>query len=159
MKIRLIALMLAGLVVVGCSPVSSPQSGSPIARFKSESAKAFVAGFQPADVYLRKDGSNAKLSAQCTINSSKYNVSFQSPGKVNLPAYSEGAVNITLSCTHEGETYSKVFEPVNLSRRARSNSAIGVAILCPICGIGMAAGNPGEKVGDIFGFFELGLEI
>ena len=160
MQVRVTSLFVAAIIAVaGCAPVSGPQSGAAQADFKSESAKAFVAGFQPAKVSVREKNSEDDIPANCRIESAKFQVAFLAPGKVNLPAYSDGAVPITMTCTVESETYQMQMNPVNLSKRARTNSAVGVGLLCPVCGLGVAAGSAGEKAGDIYGFHKIELEI
>ncbi|MCV6586678.1 MAG: hypothetical protein OIF47_14195 [Marinibacterium sp.] len=64
-----------------------------------------------------------------------------------------------MSCTFEDETKTVVFKPKNLSAQARAGSAIGVAILCPICGVGYAAATAGKKENDIHGFSSLTVEF
>jgi len=131
--------------------------------FANEQSKAFVAGLQPAKVGLEREGESKKLAAQCSVQSSKYAASFVPPAVVNIPVYSQGWVPATLTCTYEGETYTKSFTPENLSRKARNESAAAVGILlCPICGIGMAIGNSANKntkANDIYGFDEMIIKI
>jgi hypothetical protein len=167
-KVFLTAIGL--LFLTNCSPVSGAKDGATKVAFKSEEATGFVAGYQPVDIEVTKKNSEKSLLASCKLDSSKYSASFTTPAKVNIPGYSRGAVNVNVTCNYEGEEYSKSFAPVNLSKRARSNSAVAVGVLlCPICGVGMAVGNAAKKkkvdtkdnqtIGDIYGFTKLKLEI
>ncbi|WP_412553230.1 hypothetical protein [Shimia sp. MIT1388] len=77
---------------------------------------------------------------------------------MNLPAYSKGAQNVTLSCTYEEQKKAVTVSPENLSAKACAGSAIGVALLCPICGVGVAAaGAAKNKDSYISGFVQLDL--
>lgn len=152
-----------GIAIVGlasaCTPVKGPADGAVSARYLNENSQNFVAGLNPANVKVVQG--DRSQEAVCKITSSKYETpSFQAPAKVNLPAYSQGAVNATLTCTIGEETKAVAFEPKNLSADARAGSAIGTALLCPICGLGVAAANAASnKDSDIYGFTELKLEI
>ncbi|MEM8554316.1 MAG: hypothetical protein AAGF71_05750 [Pseudomonadota bacterium] len=148
---------LVGLVA-GCSTVKGPSSQGVTAEFASPEASAFVAGFQPSKINVTKDG--VTIPASCSIASEKFSVAFQAPNTVNLPAYSQGSVPVTLTCTYGEASQSMGVAPINLSKRARTNSAVGVALLCPICGIGVAAANAGSnKTNDIFGFADMDMEF
>lgn len=157
-KIAAGALALA--VLAACEPVKGPDADGITASFANESAKSFVAGYQPAKVTVTQNGK--AVDANCKVTSSKYSTaSFATPATVNLPAYSQGAVNATLTCTTEAETKSVAFKPKNLSQAARTGTTVGVFILCPVCGLGVAAANAaqGEKSSDVFGFTELKMEF
>ncbi|MFD1160213.1 hypothetical protein [Roseovarius aestuarii] len=163
MRSFVIAGVVGSLVLAACAPVSGPEADGVGVAFKGEAGKAFVAGLQPVPVSLKKQGEDEKLAADCVLDSSKYTATFKAPATVNVPAYSEGAVAAKLSCTYEDQTYSKNFAPVNLSKRSRNQSATAVGVLlCPICGIGMAAGNSrnkNQRDGDIYGFLKMDIEI
>ena len=153
-------IFVSTVALIGCAPVKGIDEKGITAVFTNESAKSFVAGFQPAEVSVTRDGSD--LMASCELTSSKYAAKFTTPAIVNIPAYSQGAVNAVLTCTDEGETKSATFAPLNLSKKARTDSAVGVALLCPICGIGYAAANApqsGQKSDDIYGFNKIELEF
>ena len=77
---------------------------------------------QPVEVTVTKSGDS--VPANCEIKSSKYTAKFSAPATVNIPAYSKGAVNATLSCTTEDVTKAATFKPVNLSKKARTGSAV-----------------------------------
>lgn len=159
MKNQFVAALAIGAMLSACAPVKGPEENGVSVAFKNDGAKEFVAGFQPVKVTIEQ-GTDKEIAGQCKLHSSKYSASFAAPATVNVPAYSQGAVNATLSCDVEGEMHQVAFKPVNLSKRARNNSSLAVGLLlCPICGIGMAAGGAGEKTGDIFGFFEMKLKL
>jgi len=151
MKNTLLAVSASLALLAGCASTSGPDSDGVTVAFANEQSKAFVAGLQPVKVGLQREGESKKLAAQCNLKSSKY------------AASSQGWVPATLTCTYEGQTYSKTFNPQNLSRKARNESAAAVGILlCPICGIGMAIGNSANKntkANDIYGFDELTIKI
>ncbi|MFY0618916.1 hypothetical protein [Shimia sp.] len=151
--------VLLALALSACATVKGPSDKGITASFKNEPSTSFVAGYQPVNVRVSQEGKG--LEATCTIDSAKYSTEpFKTPATVNLPAYSQGAANVTLSCTYDGETMAKAFAPENLSKKARAGSAIGVAILCPICGVGVAAANSGRnKENDIYGFTKLEIEL
>ena len=154
------ALVISLVAVAACAPVKGADEKGVTATFTSESAKAFVAGFQPVEVTVSKNGKS--IPASCEITSPKYAASFAAPATVNIPAYSRSAVDAKLTCTSEDVTKAAIFKPVNLSKKARTGSAVGVAILCPICGLGVAAANASKankKESDIFGFIKMELKI
>lgn len=163
MKSHIIATTACLALLLGCSSTSNPDPKGTNVEFTGNQGKEFVASLNPTKVSLQRKGEKKKLAANCELTSSKYTASFTTPATVNIPAYSQGAVNATLTCNYNGETYSQIYAPTNLSRKSRNNSAAAVGILlCPICGIGMALGNASKKAdrtGDVFGFTELKLEI
>lgn len=153
-----VVLALAGLAA--CEPVKGPDADGITASFASESAKAFVAGYQPVKVSVTRN--DDEVEANCKVTSSKYSTeSFAVPATVNLPAYSEGAVNVTLTCATEEGTNSVAFKPKNLSQEARNASAVGVFLLCPVCGVGVAAANAAQsdKPNDVYGFTILKMKL
>ena len=157
-KILAKALVLSLVAVAACAPVKGADEKGVTATFAGENAQAFVAGYQPVEVKVTKSGDS--VPANCEITSSKYSAKFAAPATVNLPAYSKGAVNATLSCTTEDLTKAATFKPVNLSKKARTGSAVGVAVLCPICGLGVAAANASKsKENEIFGFNKMELKL
>lgn len=157
-KIFSMALALPLVAVAACSPVKGPDEKGVTATFANENAQAFVAGYQPVEVSVTKNGNS--VPASCEITSPKYSAKFAAPATVNIPAYSKGAVNATLSCTAEDVTKAATFKPVNLSKKARTGSAVGVAVLCPICGLGVAAANASKsKDNEIFGFTKMELKL
>lgn len=150
--------VLAILALTACTPVAGPDADGVSATFKDESAQAFVAGFQPVKVTVTKD--DKSIPANCQITSTKYSASFAAPATVNIPAYVQEPVEATLTCETEEGTKAARFKPVNLSKKARTGSAVGVAVLCPICGVGVAAANAGKsKENEIYGFTKMELEI
>ena len=151
--------LACALAISACAPVKGPTDKGITASFKNEASKSFVAGYQPAATYV-SDG-DKRIDAICSVESDKFKTEpFETPTKVNLPAYSNGAVNVTLTCSYGEETVSKTFAPENLSAKARTGSAVGVAILCPICGVGVAAANSGRsKENDIYGFNKLEIKL
>lgn len=162
--------MICSILLANCTPVSGPKDDATTVTFKSNKATEFVAGYQPVVVKITMKDSQDGLVADCKLDSSKYSASFTSPAKLNIPGYSKGAVNVELTCDYEGKKYAKTFAPVNLSQRARNNSAVAVGVLlCPICGVGMAVGNAAKKkkvdtqknetAGEIYGFTKLVLQI
>ncbi len=152
------ALVLSLVAVAACAPVKGADEKGVTATFANENATAFVAGYQPVEVKVTKNGDS--VPANCEIRSSKYAAKFAAPATVNLPAYSKGAVNATLSCTTEEETKAVTYKPENLSKKARTGSAVGVAVLCPICGLGVAAANASKsKENEIFGFTKMELKL
>lgn len=154
------AVVLSLTALVACSPVQGVDKDGVTATFANESAQAFVAGMQPAKVTVTQNGNS--VPANCEITSTKYSAKFTSPETVNLPAYNKNAVSATLSCDYDGVSKSATFKPINLSKKARTGSAVGVAILCPICGIGVAAANASKtKKGenDIYGFDKMELKL
>ena len=165
MKSRILAALSLGVVLSACAAVEGPEKNGVSIAFKNDGAKAFVAGFQPVEVKIEQSV-DKDVEGQCRLDSSKYSASFTAPATVNIPAYSQGAVNATLSCEVDGQTHAATFKPVNLSKRARNNSSLAVGILvCPICGLGMAVGDAiaseetGVKDGDIYGFIKMDLKI
>lgn len=157
MRHKMVLLASIFGLISGCAAVKEPDKKANTASFKGENGQAFVAGFQPANVSLIIGGK--KVDADCTIDSTKFVAMVHAPGKVNLPAYSHGAVNALLTCEYEGTKHSGTFEPINLSKQARSESSVAIGILlCPICGVGMAVGNK-KKSGDIFGFSKMELKV
>lgn len=152
------ALVLSLVAIAACSPVKGVDDKGVTATFANENAQAFVAGYQPVEVKVSKNGNS--VPANCEITSSKYSAKFAAPATVNLPAYSKGAVDATLSCTAEDVTKAVRYKPENLSKKARTGSAVGVAILCPICGLGVAAANASKsKENEIFGFTKMELKL
>ena len=147
------------MLITACAPVKGPAEDGVSAGFKDKASQNFVAGMQPSNVKVTRG--EKRLPAACKVTFSKYETaSFQAPAKVNLHAYSKDAVNATLTCSFEDETKSVTFESKNLSVAARTGSAIGVILLCPICGLGVAAANAGtDKQNDIYGFTDLKLEF
>lgn len=136
--------------VAACTPVKGPDSKGVTATFANEKAQAFVAGYQPAEVSVLKNGKSIPAAGE--ITSPKYSAKFYAPATVNIPAYSKVAVNATLSCTTEDVTKAATFKPENLSKKARTGSAVGVTLLCPICSLGVAAANASKsKENEIFG--------
>ena len=152
------AVVLALFALSACAPVAGPDADGVNATFANENAQSFVAGFQPVKVSVTKD--DRSIPASCRITSTKYSAAFTAPATVNIPAYSKGAVDATLTCnSEEGEKAAK-FKPVNLSKKARTGSAVGVAVLCPICGLGVAAANAGKaKDNEIYGFTRMELKL
>lgn len=161
MKIKLSnVVVISTIALIGCSPVQGIDSNGVTTTFASESAKSFVAGFQPADVTVTRNGED--VAAACDLTYSNYSANFEAPATVNIPAYSQGAVNVVLTCISDGETKSATYAPQNLSQKARTDSAVGVALLCPICGVGYAAANAGQngqKDDDIYGFRKIELKF
>ena len=151
-------LLVSLAAIAACAPVQGPDEKAVTSTFANQEAMAFVAGYQPVEVKVTKNGRS--VPASCEIKSPKYTASIDAPGTVNLPAYSKGAVNATLSCTSEDVTKAAVFKPENLSKKARTGSAVGVAILCPICGLGVAAANASKsKENEIYGFTKMELKL
>jgi len=65
-----------------------------------------------------------------------------------------------LRCTYQEETKAITVSPESLLAKARAGSAIGVALLCPICGVGVAAaGAAKNKDSDTYGFVSLVLSF
>jgi len=149
---------IAALALSACSPVSNGQAGAVPFSYSTPDATAFVAGENQAQVTVRNAGNQNSIKATCQIKSEKFETEpFLAPTKVTLPAYIQGsAVPVTMTCTYGDESKTEPYAPKNLSSSARAGSAIGVALLCPICGLGVAAANAGrDKSNDIFGFDKL----
>lgn len=141
--------------------------------FTKESGKNFIAGFMPVIVQIAaiediahhanddiEYNQKAEFTGDCKIREARYTASVKAPGKVSLPAYSKGALPIDVSCTFDGKTKQVRLEPENLSRLQRQSSNVGVAILCPICGIGAAIGTSAKganREGDIYGFRKIAI--
>lgn len=163
MRVSALIGALTAVVLAGCAPVTSPDSKGQTAAFKNETAKAFVAGYSPVEVVVSRNNTDLTTPTACKIDSAKYKAQFTAPATVNLPAYSAGAVPAKLICELDGKQYASTFNPINLSKRSRNQSSIGVGILlCPICGLAMAASNSAngnERENDIYGFAELKLEL
>jgi hypothetical protein len=105
-------------------------------------------------------GDDVKIAGVCKIREARYTASVTVPGKVSLPAYSKGALPIDVSCTFDGKTKQVRLEPENLSRVQRQSSNVGLAILCPVCGIGAAIGTSAKganREGDIYRFRKIAL--
>lgn len=152
-KITLSATVIA-LVAAACAPVDNKTDGGVSVSLIGKDATAYKVGDNQARVVTRRSDNENSIPADCKITSSKFETaSFRTPVKVNLPAYSQGAVPLTLTCTYNGETQTAEYQPDNLSAAARAGSAFGVALLCPICGLGVAAANVGrERSNDIYGY-------
>lgn len=145
---------VAALTLAACSPVNNRQSGAVPFSYLTLEATAFVAGENQAQVTVRNAENENSIKATCRVKSKKFETeSFQAPVKVSLPAYSQGAVPVTMTCTYGDQSQTVRYQPKNLSASARAGSAVGVALLCPICGLGVAAVNVGrDKSNDIYGF-------
>lgn len=78
------------------------------------------------------------FTSVCKIREARYTATVKVSGKVSLPAYSQGALPINVSCTFDGKTKQVRLQPENLSRLQRQSSNVGAALLCPICGLGAA---------------------
>lgn len=154
-----IAAMLAAVALSACAPVSGPAANGVNATMKNESAQVFLAGYQPVQVAVMKN--DRSIPASCTITSTKYSAAFTAPATVNIPAYiNRSAVDATLTCNSEEGTKAVKYKPQNLSQKARTGSAVGVAVLCPICGAGVAVANSARsKENDIYGFTKMELEL
>jgi hypothetical protein len=137
--------------------------------FTKESGKNFIAGFMPVDVQIVGEANTSssaiaagvtKITGDCKIREARYTASVKAPGKVSLPAYSKGALPIDVSCTFDGKTKQIRLQPENLSRVQRQSSNVGLAILCPVCGIGAAIGTSAKganREGDIYGFRKIAI--
>ncbi len=156
---KLLIGVALSLSVAACSTVEGPSDKAISVSFKNQAGSSYLAGYNPVPV--RAAVGKKSVPAICQITSANFeSPSFKSPAKVNLPAYSKGAQNVTLSCTYEEETKTVTVAPENLSAKARAGSAIGVALLCPICGVGVAAaGAAKNKDSDIYGFVQLDLSF
>jgi hypothetical protein len=156
---KLLLGVVLSLSVAACTTVEGPSDKAISVSFKNQAGSSYLAGYNPVPV--RAAVGQKSVPAIYQITSANYeSPSFQSPAKVNLPAYSSGAQKITLSCTYEEETKAITVSPENLSAKARAGSAIGVALLCPICGVGVAAaGAAKNKDNDIYGFVQLDLSF
>jgi hypothetical protein len=155
-----IALILSCVAITACAPTKGADEKGTTVVFANEGAKAFVAGYQPVQITVRNNGRN--IRANCELKSSKFSANFTAPKVLNIPAYSQGAVNATLTCATADVTNSATFAPSNLSKKARASSAVGTALLCPICGIGVAIANSSKTKNaknDIFGFDVMELEL
>lgn len=156
---KLLLGVALSLSVAACTTVEGPSDKAISVSFKNQAGSSYLAGYNPVPV--RAAVGKKSVPAICQITSANFeSPSFKSPAKVNLPAYSSGAQKVTLSCTYEEETKSVTVSPENLSAKARAGSAIGVALLCPICGVGVAAaGAAKNKDSDIYGFIQLDLSF
>jgi hypothetical protein len=146
------------------SNAASNETNDQDVTFTKESGKNFIAGFMPVDVQIVGEantsssaisGGVTKITGDCKIREARYTASVKAPGKVSLPAYSQGALPIDVSCTFDGKTKQVRLQPENLSRVQRQSSNVGFAILCPVCGIGAAIGTSAKganREGDIYGF-------
>ncbi|MEO0667074.1 MAG: hypothetical protein AAFZ99_04105 [Pseudomonadota bacterium] len=162
---------IACVLMAGCTvPTSEVSSVS----FNGEEGKQFLAANVPVKVEITRitDVNNTAASygnapkksidGQCTIREERYSVTMAVPGTVNLPAYSNGAKPLDVACTYAGGEIRQRIEPINLSRKARQNSNVGLALLCPICGLGSAVAGSAQgpnRGGDIFGFDAIELEL
>lgn len=157
-----IGVVVAALLAA-CAPVATPDAPGQGVVFKSDASRSFVAGYAPVDVAITKNNTAVTTPVTCQIDSSKYATSVSAPATVSLPAYTQGAVPVRVVCTYEEKTYAATFEPVNLSKRARTESSIAVGVLlCPICGIAIAASNASnenERVNDLYGFEKFELKL
>lgn len=106
--------------------------------FTNQAGSSYLAGYNPAPV--RAAVGKTSVPEICQITSVNFeSPTFKSPGKVSLLAYRSGAQKVTQSCSDEEETKSVTFSLENLSAKACAGSGIGVALLYPICGVGVAA--------------------
>ncbi|WP_299376312.1 hypothetical protein [uncultured Tateyamaria sp.] len=162
--------LAAVVLAVGCTEqTSTTQSVS----FTDASGTQFLAANVPVRVSLnRSAGDNAiyaengndieSVDGQCTIREKRYTVTVAVPGTVSLPAYLQGAQPIDVTCTYGDGKISQRFQPVNLSRKQRQNSNVGLTILCPICGLGSAVAGSAKgpnREGDVFGFDAIALDL
>jgi len=169
-EMKRITTVLTCLILAGCeAPTNSASSVS----FTDDSGTQFLAAQVPVSVQLLGPGDpnstyteygngKEKVDGKCTIREDRYTVSLTVPGKVNIPAYSQGARPIAVSCTYDGREINKTLQPVNLSRKARQNTNVGLALLCPVCGLGSAMAGSGQgpnRSGDIYGFDRIVLDI
>ena len=170
MRSIITSVILCGILSACAQPNgASNETNNQDVTFTSESGKNFIAGFMPVivqivdeedinshpadDIEAAVDGN--KFTGDCKIREARYTASVKAPGKISLPAYSKGALPIDVSCTFDGKTKQVRLQPENLSRLQRQSSNVGVAILCPICGIGAAIGTSAKganREGDIYGF-------
>jgi len=158
--------VLACSLLAACTQPTT--TGKDDVTFTKESGKNFIAGFMPVDVrvgvektianpqYENVEKSKSEDSkGVCKIREARYTATVTAPGKVSLPAYSQGALPIDVTCTFDGKTKQVRLQPENLSRLQRQSSNVGVAILCPICGLGAAIGTSAKganREGDVYGF-------
>lgn len=165
MRSIITSIILCGILSACAQPNgASNETNNQDVTFTSESGKNFIAGFMPVDVQIVGEANASssaiaagvsKITGDCKIREARYTASVKAPGKVSLPAYSKGALPIDVSCTFDGKTKQVRLQPENLSRLQRQSSNVGVAILCPICGIGAAIGTSAKganREGDIYGF-------
>ena len=163
MRSIITSVFLCGLLSACAQPNGASNEN---VTFTKESGKNFIAGFMPVDVQIvKKDGKDTPFSddsdrvesftGNCKIREARYTTSVSVPGKVSLPAYSQGALPIDVSCTFDGKTKQVRLQPENLSRLQRQSSNIGIALLCPVCGLGSAIGSSAKganREGDVYGF-------
>lgn len=105
-------------------------------------------------------GGEESVQANCKVQSDGYSAKFQTPAIVNMPSFGTSTKPAKLTCEYDGKSYSQTYEPSNLSADSRTGNALAVGIiLCPICGVGMAAANSSPKSGDAYGFSVLKLKV
>lgn len=66
-----------------------------------------------------------------------------------------GFVPVDVSCTFDGKAKQARLEPENLSKLQRQSSNVGLAILCPVGGLGTVLGTSAKganREGDVYGF-------
>lgn len=166
MRSIITSVFLCGLLSACAQPNGASDQD---VTFTKESGKNFIAGFMPVDVQIVSEANASssaiaagvsKITGDCKIRETRYTASVKAPGKVSLPAYSKGALPIDVSCTFDGKTKQIRLQPENLSRVQRQSSNVGLAILCPVCGIGAAIGTSAKganREGDIYGFRKIAI--
>jgi hypothetical protein len=171
MRSIITSVFLCGILSACTQPTGT--SGQDV-TFTKESGKNFIAGYMPVDVQIvnETDANNhpaddvetsvtdEKFTGVCKIREARYTATVKVPGKVSLPAYSQGALPIDVSCTFNGKTKQVRLQPENLSRLQRQSSNVGVAILCPVCGLGAALGTSARganREGDVYGFRKIAI--
>lgn len=139
---------------------TDPEQAQAVVGFRSATVIAGTKSSEPGNASRSQQATLDRVKADCTIKGDGYGATFVSPSFVNMPSFGPDTKPVTLSCTYEGKTTSKEIAPVNLSAASRDGNALVVGIvLCPICGLAVAAGNKSDKVGDAYGFELMELEL
>ena len=107
-----------------------------------------------------QQGSSENVKAACKLKGDGYTAVFETPAMVNMPSFGRSMEPVEVTCTYKDKEFSETFEAINLSSSSRDGTAMAVGVvLCPICGVAVAVANGGDKVGDVFGFDEINVNV